>query len=83
MLRLHSPISVLYVSRACVILSETVVIIATLKAGAAFVVADQSHPLERTKSSLDIAQPTILVHDDGNQHIASELCSVMLEGSRR
>ena len=40
-------------------------IIAVLKSGAAFAVADQKHPVERTLSVMSIAQPAFVV-DDGS-----------------
>ena len=40
-------------------------IIAVLKSGAAFAVADQKHPVERTLSVISIAKPALVV-DDGS-----------------
>jgi non-ribosomal peptide synthetase component F len=40
-------------------------IIAVLKSGAAFAVADQKHPAPRTLSVISIAQPSLII-DDGN-----------------
>ncbi|KAJ7208643.1 amino acid adenylation domain protein [Mycena pura] len=40
-------------------------IIGVLKSGAAYTVADQGHPIERTRSVISVAQPDLIV-DDGN-----------------
>lgn len=39
-------------------------IIGTMKSGAAYAVADQSHPIERTRAVLSVAQPKLVI-DDG------------------
>ncbi|KDR67250.1 hypothetical protein GALMADRAFT_130449 [Galerina marginata CBS 339.88] len=49
-------------------------IIATLKSGAAFAVADQTHPVLRTQSVISIAQPALIV-DDGNGKNLTEYAS--------
>ncbi|KAJ6487589.1 non-ribosomal peptide synthetase [Mycena sanguinolenta] len=43
-----------------------------LKSGATFAVADQSHPLERIRNVIFVAQPDLIV-DDGNGHPVEDL----------
>ena len=47
-------------------------IIGVLKSGAAFAVADQTHPVGRNRSAIAVAQPALLV-DDGHGVDATEL----------
>jgi non-ribosomal peptide synthetase component F len=49
-------------------------IIGVLKSGAAYAIADQSHPLERTRGVISIAQPDLIV-DNGNGRNIVELAS--------
>ena len=44
-----------------------------LKAGATVVVADQSHPFERNKRVLEIAEPAVIVKDDESPDLACQL----------
>ena len=53
-------------------------IIAVLKSGAAFAVADQKHPALRTLSVISIAQPSIII-DDGNGRNLSKDASKPLD----
>ena len=55
-------------------------IIAVLKSGAAFAVADQKHPAPRTLSVISIAQPSIII-DDGNGRDLSKDASNILDVS--
>lgn len=41
-------------------------ILSVLKTGAAYAVADQSHPLERKRGAMEVAQPTVVVDDGGS-----------------
>ncbi|KAJ6577997.1 hypothetical protein B0H19DRAFT_1253292 [Mycena capillaripes] len=44
-------------------------IIGVLKSGAAYAIADQSHPLERTRSVISISQPDLIVDDGKGRHV--------------
>ncbi|KZP12421.1 hypothetical protein FIBSPDRAFT_798902 [Athelia psychrophila] len=56
----------------CRSFSTMVWIMGVLKSGAAYAVADQSHPVERTRAVLSVAQPTLVV-DDGQGRDIKEL----------
>ncbi|KIK03064.1 hypothetical protein K443DRAFT_95740 [Laccaria amethystina LaAM-08-1] len=47
-------------------------IIAVLKSGAAFAVADQKHPVERTLSVISIAKPALVVDDGSGNDLSLE-----------
>ncbi|KAJ7203596.1 amino acid adenylation domain protein, partial [Mycena pura] len=53
-------------------------IIGVLKSGAAYAIADQSHPLERTRNVISIARPDIIV-DDGNGQDVVELAGASIQ----
>ncbi|KAF7351469.1 Polyketide synthetase [Mycena sanguinolenta] len=56
-------------------------ILGVLKSGAAFAVADQSHPLERIRNVISVAQPDLIV-DDGNGQCLANLAAVTLLDTR-
>lgn len=47
-------------------------IVGVMKSGAAYAVADQSHPIERTRAVLSVAQPMLVV-DNGQGYDIKEL----------
>ncbi|KAJ6563927.1 hypothetical protein B0H19DRAFT_73896 [Mycena capillaripes] len=56
-------------------------ILATLKAGAAYVVLDKTHPAERKKHICDIVRPTVVVHDGANavEGLLSDCSAIMVD----
>ena len=44
-------------------------IIAVLKSGAAYAVADQTHPMQRTRSVIQIAQPKLVLDNSHNSFL--------------
>jgi non-ribosomal peptide synthetase component F len=41
-------------------------ILAVLKSGAAYAIVDQSHPVERSRAAISVAEPSMIVDDGGS-----------------